>query len=879
MTRKIVSCTICYAVFWSDTLSTNENICTMCRTTSHMVVISREGSESFTVSPSKFASHTVDLVTFDDDQDDQEEQNEELEPEEENEEEQQTFHVLSLSQEELQTQECALHDPGGKYFCLICNLDISRRSVAARCSHLKACSREHGIDTCNLMQLIRPIRSHVPAEVEVSVENEKKGSIKEKGSTSSAMGTGQTDAFQVLMTANTAAKGPTKNEKQIVSTEAAKLPKSVAGQMHAAGNAFSFLMQNARQSGRAATESVDVNAASTSTKTAKRQLPETTKKRYGRWAPACKKLQIRNMNEPIIIDGFQFSNPELSRCYFLTHFHSDHYQGLTRDFEGVIYCSHTTAKLVQLRIPGFSACPIKLHRDDAHEYTSSGSHHVDPVPNMFTNINNLLRFNNVKAAENSSKRANSTSSAHFNDKKTYITPLRMEHPYLLHVGNSQVVVTLIDANHCPGASMVLFEFPCGQRVLHTGDFRYDAAAVVGRSLTLQRLLREDDIRLKACHENSAATMDGRASLQGLQNKGINDKLCVYLDTTYCAPEHTFPSQKATIAAILNSVRKELTFVRLQSSSLNVKGTTTPAPGLKANSIVNEEIQNIVSNDSDVLFVFGAYQIGKEKVFLSVAAMLGCKVHVDLQRKKVMNCYDRAWEDFSEAAGVSINPTILTTDPAETNVWVEPMGNVTFKRFEALRAARAAATGRPCRRVVGFVPTGWSHTSRVGGKLKSRPTVPTGVVNLEIDDPPVTIGERHNKRGDALYSIPYSEHSSFPQLIQFIQTFRPARIVPTVGTTKAAVEEQLLLLRDASNVYSRSSSLPPFSSSTVIATGQTPAFGKSDALSLEEVPVVNNRGYSENAALATVSAWEHSSVYSESAIASADTKRRRVSQFG
>jgi hypothetical protein len=69
------------------------------------------------------------------------------------------------------------------------------------------------------------------------------------------------------------------------------------------------------------------------------------------YAPGYKKVQGEGQRVPIIVDGFQYASEALSDCYFLTHFHSDHYIGLDRSFDyGRIYCSGTTAALVKLRL-------------------------------------------------------------------------------------------------------------------------------------------------------------------------------------------------------------------------------------------------------------------------------------------------------------------------------------------------------------------------------------------------------------------------------------------------------------------------------------------------------------------------------------------------
>jgi DNA cross-link repair 1A protein len=119
----------------------------------------------------------------------------------------------------------------------------------------------------------------------------------------------------------------------------------------------------------------------------------------------------------ICVDAFRYGKVEGQNAYFLSHFHSDHYIGLTSSWcHGPIYASKVTCNLMiqQLR--------------------------VDPK---------------------------------------WVIPLEFEKK--VEVPNTKgVYVTMIPANHCPGSSLYLFEKVTGKnkdgsprqtRILHCGDFR------------------------------------------------------------------------------------------------------------------------------------------------------------------------------------------------------------------------------------------------------------------------------------------------------------------------------------------------------------------------------------------------------------------------
>ncbi|ERN06358.1 DNA cross-link repair protein SNM1 [Amborella trichopoda] len=320
---------------------------------------------------------------------------------------------------------------------------------------------------------------------------------------------------------------------------------------------------------------------------------------------------------PFTVDAFRYGLIEGCAAYFLSHFHYDHYGGLSKKWShGPIYCTHLTARLVKLSLS------------------------VNP---------------------------------------RFICPMELDTEYIIE----GVKVTMLEANHCPGAALIHFRLKDGRCYLHTGDFR-------------------------ACREMQSHPL--------LMAQMVN---VLYLDTTYCNPKYRFPLKEDVVNFV----------VRITKSS--------------------------VAKQPKTLIVVGAYSIGKEHVYLAISEALGVQIYVDSSRKRILQSY--GWSGLDKR---------LCSDGKSTPLHVLPISSLHPERLKKyLEAYRHQYLS-----VLAFRPTGWTFSEKIGSQL-------------DLIKP--------NSKGNiTIYGVPYSEHSSFTELRDFVQFLRPEKIIPTVNVGKAAARDQM-----------------------------------------------------------------------------------------
>ncbi|MCD9642954.1 hypothetical protein HAX54_030022 [Datura stramonium] len=151
---------------------------------------------------------------------------------------------------------------------------------------------------------------------------------------------------------------------------------------------------------------------------------------------------------------------------------------------------------------------------------------------------------------------------------------------------------------------------------------------------------------------------------------------------------------------------------------------------------------------NTLFLIATYVIGKEKILVEVSRRCQRKIHVDDRKISVLEVLGHG-EDG-----------VFTTVESETDVHVVgwnvlgetwPYFRPNFEKMDKIMNEKGYS------KVVGFVPTGWTYEVK-RNKFSVR-----------------------KKDSFEIHLVPYSEHSNYDELRQYVKFLKPKHVIPTVGT--------------------------------------------------------------------------------------------------
>ncbi|KAJ9623690.1 DNA cross-link repair protein PSO2/SNM1 [Taxawa tesnikishii (nom. ined.)] len=283
----------------------------------------------------------------------------------------------------------------------------------------------------------------------------------------------------------------------------------------------------------------------------------------------------------ICVDAFRYGAVEGCKAYFLSHFHSDHYVGLTSTWcHGPIYCSRVTANLVRQQL------------------------RVDPK---------------------------------------WVIPLEFEQ--VIEVPGTQgVSVTMIPANHCPGSSLYLFEKTIGkganpkvQRVLHCGDFRACRAHIE------HPLLRPDVMdavsgrtrqqKIDVCYLDTTYLNPKYAFPSQEEVIQACADMCVSLNKVRADENDGWEQMKRERAGagMAKFVRKD--------SDVAIKQEDQEGEDADPAAATTEDSKERKRTRGRLLVVVGTYSIGKERVCLGIARALGSKIYAPPAKQRICACLE------------------------------------------------------------------------------------------------------------------------------------------------------------------------------------------------------------------------------------------------
>lgn len=174
------------------------------------------------------------------------------------------------------------------------------------------------------------------------------------------------------------------------------------------------------------------------------------------------------------------------------------------------------------------------------------------------------------------------------------------------------------------------------------------------------------------------------------------------------------------------------------------------------SVVERVSGECKGSTGNVLFLVATYVIGKEKILLEIARRCNRKIYVDARKMsvlRVLGCDESGvfTEDERESDTHVVGWNVL----GETWPYFRP----NFGKMNEIMVEKGYS------KVIGFVPTGWTY------EVKRRKFSVRSKDSCEI------------------HLVPYSEHSNYEELREYVKFLKPKRVVPTVGYDVEKVDSQ------------------------------------------------------------------------------------------
>lgn len=447
-------------------------------------------------------------------------------------------------------------------------------------------------------------------------------------------------------------------------------------------------------------------------------------------------------NHLIAVDAFCYKPHDCISQYFLSHFHSDHYGGFSKRWsrertidKKIIYCSEITANLLMIRFNAEPEFIFQLKTNSRYKVWS---------------------YNTANAVKNEANDTENVNGPEIFTHDGYIS----EGGFETSERTPGLYVTPIDANHCPGATIFLFESipiigECSYS-LHCGDFRVSKTMLEHPALLPFYAGRE-------------------ATLQN-----------VYLDTTYMSPQYNFPLQETVCNAAATMIEKLAEKGDLYNEWL---GNTLQS------RITDFLLFAPKARKKTFLVLVGTYLIGKEKLAIAVLQRMGsCPIYIS----NISSRGDKG--DIVASFKDDYLDSVITQDDTGSDSKGEVVVHLVPMKIVGSSSAISAYFNHNkyfehFEKCIGFRPTGWAiqdaqsrfasvdesadlPLATLAKILKNRPNYTyMDILSQKRPQSDKTLDKPTFK----IYSLPYSEHLSFRELSFFAVWLSIGELIPTVNT--------------------------------------------------------------------------------------------------